>query len=176
MTQNISKEQKLLESFQEALSDNVSVNVSWRRVVTRADGTIEDLVIPKNVVTKDGLNAIAALAFGLGTGANSAAAYLAIGTVTAAHSLGSTVTMFGEISRKTPSVKTNSRMAMIMAMTWAGNADSITGVALGSAGMVNHASSGLGTAFNLTNSVNATLQASDHLYLECVINIGSHAL
>lgn len=169
-------ERALLEQFQEAMRESVPVRARWTRRVTRADGTIDELVIPKNIVTKDGLNAIAALGLGLGTGANSAAAYLAIGTVTAQHSLGSTVTGFGEISRKTPSIKASSGEVMIMAMTWAGATDSIAGVALGSAAMVNHASSGLGTAFNLTNSVNATLQNSDFLLLQCEIQIGSHNL
>lgn len=176
MTQNTSKEQAVLDAFESALANSLQVHAKWRRTIHRADGTVDDLVIPKNIVTKDGLNAIAACALNQGTGVSSPAFYLAIGTVTAAHSLGSTVTMFGEISRKTPSVRTTSKMTMIMAMTWQGAADSITGVALGSGAMVNHASSGLGTAFNLTNSINATLQTSDYLYLECDISIGSHNL
>jgi hypothetical protein len=168
-------ERDILQKFQDAISDNLPVKARWLRRITRADGSVDDAIIPENVVTKDGLNALASLGFGV-TGANSPAAYLAIGTVTAAHSLGSTVTGFGEISRKTPSIKASSSEVMVMAMTWAGNTDSITGVALGSAGMVNHASSGLGIAFNLTNSVNATLTASDFLLLQCEIQIGSHNL
>lgn len=174
MTQGTS-ERELLAQFQEAMRDCVPVKGIWRRRITYADGRVDDVVI-NNIVTKDGLNALAFLGLAPGTGANSAFFYLAIGTVTAQHSLGSVVTGFGEISRKTPSIKASSKMTMIMAMTWAGNADSIAGVALGSAAMVNHASSGLGTALNLTNSVNATLQNSDFLLLQCEVQIGSHNL
>lgn len=173
MTQNTTDEAGLLMQFQEALQDNAPLHVQWRRRVTRADGSIDELIIPKNIVTKDGLNALAARAIGVAT---SAIAYLAIGTVTAAHSLGSAVTGFGEISRKTPSILASSNEVVIVAMTWAGNADGITGVALGSAACVNHASSGLGIAYNLTNSVNATLAASDFLLLQAEIQVGSHNL
>jgi hypothetical protein len=173
MTQNTSNEARLLAQFQEALQDNAPLNVKWRKRITRADGTIDETIIPKNIVTKDGLNAIAARAIGVTT---SAIAYLAIGTVTAAHSLGSAVTTFGEISRKTPSILASSGEVVIVAMTWAGAADGLTGIALGSAGCVNHASSGLGIAYNLTNSVSATLAASDFLLLQAEIQIGSHAL
>ena len=173
MTPSIIDEARILAQFQEALRDNAPLNVKWRKRITRADGTIDETIIPKNIVTKDGLNAIAARAIGVAT---SAIAYLAIGTVTAAHSLGSVVTGFGEISRKTPSILASSGEVVIVAMTWAGNADGLTGVALGSAACVNHASSGLGIAYNLTNSVSATLAASDFLLLQAEIQIGSHAL
>ena len=146
---------------------------SSRRRVTRADGSIEELLIPENIVTKDGLNALASRGVAETT---SPIGFLAIGTVTAQHSLGSTVTMFGEVSRKVPSIKASSNEAIIVAMTWAGNADGLTGVALASAACVNHVNSGLGIAYNLTNSVNATLQASDFLLLQCEIQIGSHNL
>lgn len=168
-------ERELLQQFNDAIQDGISVHAKWRRTIIRGDGSIEDTIIPKNIVTKDGLNAIASLCFGV-SGANSPMFYLGIGTVTAQHSLGSTVTMFGEISRKTASIKTSSSEVAIVTMTWAGNADSIAGVALGSAAILNHASSGLGVAFNLTNSVNATLQNSDFLLLQCEIQIGSHNL
>lgn len=168
-------ERELLNQFQDAMRSSIAVHARWTRRITRANGSIDELVIPKNIVTKDGLNAIASLCFGV-TGANSPMFYLAIGTVTAQHSLGSTVTMFGEISRKTASIKASSSEVAVVCMTWAGNADGIAGVALGSASVVNHASSGLGLAFNLTNSVNATLQNSDFLLLQCEIQIGSHNL
>lgn len=173
MAQNIIDEARILAQFQDALRDNAPLNVKWRKRITRADGTIDETIIPKNIVTKDGLNALAARAIGVAT---SAIAYLAIGTVTTAYSLGNTVLQFGEISRKTPSILASSNEAVIVAMTWAGNADGLTGVALGSAACVNHASSGEGIAYNLTNSVNATLAASDFLLLQAEIQIGSHAL
>lgn len=173
MTRNTSNEDRILAKFREALSDNAPLNAQWRNRITRADGSIEEFLIPHNIVTKDGLNALASRAVGVVT---SAIGYLAIGTVTAAHSLGSTVTTFGEISRKVPSVLSSSAEVVVVAMTWAGNADGLTGVALGSGACVNHASSGLGIAYNLTNSINATLAASDFLLLQCEIQIGSHNL
>lgn len=183
MNQNTSDEE-LLRKFLSAvknrglsatLSDFAAPHVKWRRVVTRADGTVDDCIIPTNIVTKDGLNALASRGVADTT---SPIGYLAIGTVTAAHSLGSVVTGFGEISRKTPSIKTSSGEVIIVTMTWGGAADGITGVALGSAACVNHASSGLGIAYNLTNSVNVAggLQNSDFLLLQCEIQIGSHNL
>lgn len=173
MTQDTIKEELIFSQFQEAMRDNALLNVKWRKRITRADGTIDETIIPKNIVTKDGLNALASRAIGVAT---SAIAYLAIGTVTAAHSLGSVITGFGEVSRKTPSILASSGEVVIVAMTWAGNADGLTGVALGSAACVNHASSGLGIPYNLTNSVNATLAASDFLLLQAEIQIGSHNL
>lgn len=173
MNQNIIDEARILAQFQESLRDNAPLNVKWRKRITRADGTIDETIIPKNIVTKDGLNALAARAIGVAT---SGIGYLAIGTVTAAHSLGSVVTGFGEISRKAPSILASSGEVVVVAMTWAGNADGLTGVALGSAACVNHASSGQGIAYNLTNSVNATLAASDFLLLQAEIQIGSHNL
>ena len=161
---------KLLD---EAIREHAPVKARWRRMIVRADGSIDDKVIAENVVTAEGLNQLASL--GIDNTA-SAFAYLAIGTVTAQHSLGSTVTTFGEISRKTPAIAASSNEVLIMQMTWAGNADSISGVALGSAAMVNHANSGLGVTCNLTNSVNATLQDSDFLNLQCEVQIGSHNL
>lgn len=181
MSRNTS-ERETLEKFlaaveqrglQAVLADHVGPHARWRRVITRADGSVDDCIIPTNIVTKDGLNALASRGVADTT---SPIGYLAIGTVTAQHSLGSVVTGFGEISRKTPSIKASSGEVIIVAMTWAGNADSITGVALGSAACVNHANSGLGIAYNLTNSVNATLQASDFLLLQVEIQIGSHNL
>ena len=173
MTRNTTEEGRLLAAFHDAMQDNAPLNVKWKRTITRADGSVEDTIIPKNIVTKDGLNALAARAIGVTT---SAIAYLAIGTVTTAYSLGNTVLQFGEISRKTPSILASSSEVVIVTMTWAGNADGLTGIALGSAACVNHASSGQGIAYNLTNSVNATLAASDFLLLQAEIQIGSHNL
>jgi hypothetical protein len=49
-------------------------------------------------------------------------------------------------------------------------------VVMDSAAMVNHASSGQGTVFNIVNGVNATLAGSDFLSLECRVRCGSHFL
>lgn len=174
MTRNTTEDERILAEFNAALDrSSVQPHAVWRNRITRADGSVEESFIPHNVVTKEGLKALASLGFGV-SGANSPAAYLAIGTVTVPHSLGSSVTGFGEVSRKVPSIKASSYEVMIMAMTWAGALDNIAGVPFGSAAMVNHANSGLGIAFNLTNSVNATLQNSDFLLLQCELQIGSY--
>lgn len=171
MSQNISKERRLAAGF---LQDNVGMSASWVRTIHRADGTVERDVIAENVVTAEGLNQLATLGL---TNGNSAFLYLAIGTVTAAHSLGSVVTQFGEVSRKTPVTIGTSKDLMIMVMTWAGGLNSsLTNIPLGSAAMVNHASSGNGVTLNLTNSINATLQNCDYLNLECRVRVGSHAI
>jgi len=173
MNPNITEEARLLAEFQDALHDRIPLNVKWRKRITRADGSIDETIIPKNIVTATGLNALASRAIGVTT---SGIAYLAIGTVSTAFSLGNTGLQFGEVSRKAPATLATSKMTVILAMTWAGNTDGLTGVALASAACVNHASSGQGIAYNLTNSVNATLAASDFLLLQAEISIGSHNL
>src|SRR6185295_6831544 len=110
-------EQRILAEFEAGLKSCAEVSVTWRRRITRADGCIDELIIPENIVTKDGLNAIAANAIAPGTGVNSPIGYLAIGTVTAQHSLGSTVLLFGEVSRKVPITKATSKMTLILTAT-----------------------------------------------------------
>ena len=178
MGQNTSEE-KLLAKFKQAvngsMSDSVGVKGKWRFTVTRADGSIEENE-QENIVTKDGLNAIAELMLGDATGVNSAFRYIAIGTVTAAGSLGSVQGGLGEVGRKIGSTITSSNEVAILVATWAGNADGLTGIALGSAGIINHASSGSGVFGNHVNSVDATLNASDFLKVQMEIQIGSHNL
>lgn len=179
MTQNTSKEKNLLDGFQEVVGDRlnnpVQVRGRWRFTITRADGSIEECV-QENIVTKDGLDVIAANAIAPGTGANSAFRYIAIGTVTAAGSLGSVQGGLGEVSRKIGATIASSNEVAIIVATWAGDADGLTGIALASAGVINHASSGSGTFGNHVNSVSATLNASDFLKVQMEIQIGSHNL
>lgn len=173
-TKNIS-DRALLEGFQDAQANGVQVHGTWDIEILRADGSIEHKRL-KNIVTKDGLNAIAELMLGDATGSNSAFKYIAIGTATAAGSLGSVQGGLGEVSRKIGSTIASSGEVAIIVSTWAGNADSLTGIVLGSAGMINHASSGSGVFGNHVNSVAATLGASDFLKIQMEIQIGSHAL
>lgn len=169
----------LLNNFKRSinggLGDNLVIKGKWKFTITRADGSIEEHE-EENIVTKDGLNAIANLMIGDATGANSGFKYIAIGTTTAAGSLGSVQGGLGEVARKIGATITSSNEVAILVATWAGDADSLTGVALASAGIINHASSGSGVFGNHVNSVDATLAASDFLKVQMEIQIGSHAL
>jgi len=140
-------------------------------VVHRADGTVETKRI-RNIVTRYGLNRLAARAINA-TG-QTPAYILGVGTVTNAASLDST--NFGEVSRKAAAVVVQSQDWFALTMTWAGNTDSLTGVALDSVAILDHASSGQGTVFNIANGLGVTLQASDFLNLTGRIRVGSHNL
>lgn len=175
MGQNISKERQAFNDFKEHMGDNLSVKGHWKFTITRHDGT-EEVHESDNIVTKDGLNAIAELMLGDATGANSGFRYIAIGTQTAAGSLGSVQAGLGEVGRKIGATIASSNEVGILVATWAGNADGLTGIALASAGIINHASSGSGVFGNHVNSVDATLQASDFLKVQMEIQIGSHNL
>jgi len=169
MSKNISREQSVLDTFNNALKmmerDGVVPIGQIRRTITRFNGEIDEVILP-NIVTKDGLNVMAANIIGPGTGANSSFRYLVIGSVTAAGSLGSVQGGIGEVGRKIGSTIASSNEVAILVATWAGDADGLTGVALGSAGVINHANSGSGTFGSHVNSVDATLQASDFLKLQ----------
>lgn len=177
MTQNISSEKKALDEFKASIGNSgmLSIKGTWRITVTRADGTEEENVLD-NIVTKDGLNAIAELLLGDATGSNSAFQYIIIGTTTAAGSLGSVQGGIGEVDRKIASTIASSGEVAILVATWAGAADALTGVVLGTAGVTNHVSSGLGIFGNHVNSVAATLNDSDFLKVQMEIQIGSHNL
>jgi hypothetical protein len=160
---------KLSEIEQELIS-NLGVIGKYTIRITRADGTVEDHT-RCNQVTANGLNILASRGI---SDTNSPFAWLAIGTVTNAASLGSTE--FGEVSRKAPATLASSKEVFMMVMTWAGNADSLTSVDIQSAAMVNHVNSGQGTVFNIVNNVNATLGDSDFLLLQAEVQVGSHNL
>ena len=157
------------------IADKVDACGRWRITITRADGSVEERLLP-NIVTKDGLNAIAANMIGPGTGANSAFRYRAIGTVTAVASLGSVQGGLGEVERKIGATIASSNEVAIIVATWAGDTDGLTGIVLGTAAIANHASSGSGILGNAVNSIAATLNASDFLKVQMEVQIGSHAL
>lgn len=175
MDRNISAEREILDAFRSAIDNAVNPIGTWRARVDRADGSIEETVLC-NIVTKDGLNAIAAQMIGSPTGANSSFQYIAVGTQTAAGSLGSVLSGLGEVTRKIGATITSSKSTAILVSTWAGNADSLTGVALASAGMINHADSGSGTLGSHVNSLDVTLQDSDFLTVTVEVQVGSHDL
>lgn len=131
----------------------------------------------RNQLTAAGLNRIAARAV-TATG-NTPWYILGVGTLTAAASLDST--NFGEVANgRKASISTGataqSREWIFMTATWAGNTDSMTGIALDSAAILCHASSGQGAVANIVNGLSVTLQASDFLFLTSRIRVGSHDL
>lgn len=143
--------------------------------IFRADGTIEDKGWKSNIVTRYGLNRIARRA--VESSVTSAAAYLSVGTATAAASLNAAVTSWGEVSRKISTglgTSASSREWLFMVATWGGASDTLTGVVLDSAVITDHASSGLGAPWNIVNGLAVTLQASDVLNLTARIRVGSH--
>lgn len=157
------------------VNDFLTLRGKWKFEITRADGSVEKHE-SNNIVTKDGLNAMAELVLGDATGANSAFKYIIIGTATAAGSLGSVQAGIGEVSRKIGATIASSNEVAILVATWAGAADALTGVALGTAGITNHVNSGLGIFGNHVNSVDATLNDSDFLKVQMEVQVGSHNL
>lgn len=160
MTQNISD-----------LSGTITIVGEFDAKIFRGDGTVEEKHI-KNIVTRYGLNRLANRAVNA-TG-TTPAYVIGVGTITAAASLDST--NFGEVSRKAAATATQSREFFALVATWAGNSDSVTGVALDSVAILDHASSGQGIVFNIANGLGVTLQASDFLNLTGRIRVGSHNL
>lgn len=155
------------------IADMIPVVGEFDALIVRADGAVEHRHI-KNVVTYRGLNRLAARAINA-TG-QTPAYVLGVGTQTAANSLGSTVTQYGEVSRKTATTVVQSQEWFALTMTWAGNTDGLTGIALDSVAILDHVDSGQGIAFNIANGLAVTLQASDFLNLTGRIRVGSHNL
>ena len=168
MDQNIT-DREILNCFNKRESIPI-LKGKWKRTIVRANGD-EEILELENIVVSTGLNAIADR---IGTDTTSRFGFMAIGTVTAAASLGSDVLDFGEIDRKALSTNASSNEVFIGVATWAGDADSISGIPLGTAAIVNHANSGEGVALNLVNSIAATLADSDFLRLEMTVQVGSH--
>lgn len=165
MDQSISKERQLYEDFIGLVGGQV------RRRIFRADGTIEDTGWIENQVAAAGLNDLASRS--IVTSHSAGFTYIAIGSGTAASSLGSTA-LIGEVDRKASITPVTSRSMLILTNTWGGFADSITSVALDEAGIFNAAAAG--TMLNKVLGVAATLADSDILNLEMTFKIGSHAL
>lgn len=144
----------------------------WNFKITRADGSVEEHEA-RNTLTAAGLNHLAQLAI---SNTDSAFAYIAIGTQTAASSLGSVQADMGEVDRKIGATITSSKEYMVLISTWAGNADTLTSVDLRTACICNHASSGQGVHLNFVNSVATILADSDFLNVTARVRIGSHNL
>ena len=161
--------QDLVRQYQQGM-ENIPLTGRMIRTITRADGS-EEVSIMNNIVVAEGLNQLAAAAV---SSANARFAYLAIGTQTAAHSLGSTQAGIGEVDRKAASTLASSNEVIILVATWAGNADSVTSLDLRTGAIFNHANSGSGTMLNAVNSVATVLADSDFLKLQAEVQVGSH--
>lgn len=171
MDRNIT-DRDIFNAFIANKHDHAPITGIWRRTITRADGS-EEVAILKNIVTAEGLNAMASR---IGLDATSRFGFIAVGTVTAVASLGSTVLQFGEIDRKISSTITSSNEVAIQVSTFAGDADGLSGIPLSTAAVVNAVNSGQGVALNQVNSIATTLADSDFLKLEMLVQVGSHAI
>lgn len=129
-----------------------------------------------NVVTRAGLNRMANK--WVSNAANSAMAYVIVGTVTATHSLDSSQAGIGEVSRKIAATVTNSREWAYLQNTWGGASDSLTGIALDSVGVSDYANSSASTGIlgAVSNGLGVTLQGSDLLDVTYRARVGSHNL
>jgi hypothetical protein len=163
MTTNISKDKEIYSGYMQLRGRAIVT-------VTRHNGEIEEH-ISDNVGIAAGIDKLAGRAV---SNTNSPFAFICIGTVTAQASLGSS--NLGEVDRKLASTATSSKETIILIGTWAGNADSITSVAFGTGGIVNHANSGQGQFLNMVNSLSTTLADSDFLKVQVEVQVGSHNL
>lgn len=99
-------------------------------------------------------------------------AYMAVGTGTAAGSLGST-NIAGEVARKALAVFSATNNLITATATFGGAADTVTSVQIGQAALFNHAGSGNGTMMQIVNFATVTLADSDFLSATLQTNIGS---
>lgn len=148
--------------------------------VFRADGAVERKTL-RNVVTSRGLNRMANRA--VQAAATTPFYVIAVGTQTAAHSLGSVQAGLGEVIRKTSTLtgaSAQSREWLFLTCTIGGAADNVTSVFLDSAGIADfpnsYADPSSAILGNLVNGIGATLGTSDFLALTVRIRIGSHDL
>lgn len=128
-----------------------------------------------NIVVRQGLNRLAYRAI---SNVGSLMNWIAIGTQTAAHSLDSVQAGIGEVGRKPGVTVVQSREWFSAVATWAGNADSLTGVVIDTGALTDYVNSQAtpNIIFNAANGLGVTLQASDFLNLTVAIRVGSHNL
>lgn len=166
----------MLREHEEQIYNTILPFGGYEVKVTRADGSVEQRFV-KNIVLKEGLNRIANRAV-QATG-TSVFYVIGVGTATATHTLASDQPNWGEVSRKSSiltGASAQSREWIFVSATWAGNADTLTGVVLDTAFCADfpnsHATTGiyLGAAAGL----GVTLAASDYLALTYRVRVGSH--
>lgn len=135
-------------------------------------GTRERYVY-KNLVTTAGMNFLAQYVSSWAIGTNSLMAYIAVGTSTTAASINQTLVL-GEVKRlafSAVSVGANSWSAVT---TFGGGTDSIVGVVVGEAAVLNRVESGYGVMFNrAVLGSTFTLQSSDIAAVQVIVAVGS---
>lgn len=169
MNRHISDERRVLEDFRAFLPIEGIWEIGVHRANPAGGWNAPQVHMQRNVILTAGMDEMAALIAG---DASSAVNYLAVGTVTATASTDST--NFGEVVRKAGHTVGSSNEYVICAATYGGAADSVTSLALETAAIGNHASSGQGELFNMVTGVSATLADSDLLSLTARIRVGSH--
>lgn len=171
MSKNIS-EQDIVEQFLDKIGVRGYAEIKiWRGEKGYYSTEPDEIHCAKNQVLAAGLNELAAKAI---VTSRPAYGWIAVGSLTATHSLGSTWS--GEVSRKAGHTVASSKMTMVLVATWGGAADSITSLALETATIVNNANSGSGIPLNVLTGVAATLGGSDILSLQMNFQLGSHNL
>lgn len=152
----------------------VGVYGEWDVEVHRADGTVERKK-RINTVTVVGLNRIARCAVDSAGGVFDA---LVVGTATTAPALTDSQSSIGEVIRKTSNVlgsSAQSREWIFLTCTIGGSSDSVTSVALDSAGItIGTSSLATSVLINRVNGLSVTLANSDILALTGRIRVGSH--
>lgn len=150
------------------IKDNAFIKAKWTARIFRVDGRIEEKIFD-NMVVDAGMDFLAA---SLSSSPGSAMNHIAVGTGTGASSLG-TVALAGEAKRNVMGSKLSSNNVWITTCTFAGNADSVTSVALTEAAVFN-ATSGY-NCFQRIQGTLATLGDSDYLHLTIETTIGSRS-
>lgn len=98
--------------------------------------------------------------------------YMAVGTVSTAAALANTA-LTGEVSRKALAVYSATSNLVSAVCTFGGAAESLTGIALVEAGILNHANSGNGDLMQRVTFSSVTLAASDIVKITLQTNVGS---
>lgn len=172
MNPSTGEERKIYDEFCDAvLARGKGVISIWRGDKGDYNRPPDEFHEVNNQVLAAGLNELATK---MTVTSRPAYGWIAVGTLTAAHSLGSV--WAGEAGRKAGATLTTSKMTAILVATWGGSADSVTSIALETAAIVNHANSGSGIPMNVLTGVAATLANSDLLSLQMNFQIGSHNL
>lgn len=156
--------------------DPIAIIGEWDVKIIREDGRIETKTL-RNIVTRYGLNRIANRAV-QATG-TTPFFVIGVGTQTAAASLDSVQAGLGEVIRKSSAIagaNAQSREWIFMQCTVGGFSDSLTGVVLDSAAIMDHPNSHASTGIlaNQVNGLAVTLANSDLLDLTVRLRVGSH--
>jgi len=150
------------------LRSRTSLQGSFVRTITRADGEIDRKVVP-NIVTADGLNLLAERAT---VDTASKFGWIGVGTENYTPHINSQT--FGESDRKPAALISSSAELIVAIATWGGDADSVTSQQLEMAGIANHQTIDSGIMLNIANGLSTVLADSDFLHLEIQVQVGSH--